>query len=344
MTNIILRKRRSNVKIFITGGTGSVGQYTTKALLDAGHEVVLLTRTPDRIPELKKISNLTLVEGSTQDMEILKQAVQGCNAVIYFALTLGEDPYQILMNDTRSIMYLMVEAEKAGVECFIYTSSEAAAIYDPSEEIVLDEKSEIKPGNLYCAMKAASEAFVRGFSAYLKPEGFKEVNMRRNIVRPGHVYADPAFEGGSTDTIPTIEMCIRALIENRDIELPGYDGGNFIAGKQLAQLYLKILESNVNEEIYFGAGVEFVSYWELAERIREKYIPESTSQIIPVGKTTHISLNSAKMNQAFDLRFTGQEYMDEHIEWILDRIKREQNGEVFADARHSHFARENNEM
>lgn len=34
------------MKAFITGGTGNIGQYVTKAFLEAGHSVVLLTRTP----------------------------------------------------------------------------------------------------------------------------------------------------------------------------------------------------------------------------------------------------------------------------------------------------------
>lgn len=325
------------MKVFITGGTGSVGQYTTKALIDAGHEVVLLTRTPDRIPELTKLPNIQLVKGNTQDLDVIKQAVQGCDAVIYFALTLGEDPYQALMNDTRPIMYTMVEAEKAGAKCFIYTSSEAAAIYDPSDDVVLTEKSEIKPGNIYCAMKAATEAYVRGFSGYLTDDGFTKVSMRRNVVRPGHVYADPAFEAGATDSVPIIETIIRKLMDNEDVELLGYDGGNFVAGKQLAQLYVKILESDVNEEIFFGAGTEFISYWKLAEWIKQEYVPESTSKIIPLGVTTHISLDPTKMEQFFGLKFTGQEYMGEHVACIMERILKEKNGEVLEDARHSRY-------
>ena len=38
------------MKIFVTGGTGNIGQYVTLALLKAGHELVMLTRTPERIP------------------------------------------------------------------------------------------------------------------------------------------------------------------------------------------------------------------------------------------------------------------------------------------------------
>ena len=40
------KRRRFFMKAFITGGTGNIGQYVTKAFLEAGHSVVLLTRTP----------------------------------------------------------------------------------------------------------------------------------------------------------------------------------------------------------------------------------------------------------------------------------------------------------
>ncbi|MBQ7958223.1 MAG: NmrA family NAD(P)-binding protein, partial [Oscillospiraceae bacterium] len=38
------------MEIFITGGTGNIGQYVTLLLLEKGHKVKMLTRTPERIP------------------------------------------------------------------------------------------------------------------------------------------------------------------------------------------------------------------------------------------------------------------------------------------------------
>ena len=37
------------MRVLVTGGTGFVGSHSVKALVDAGHEVRLLVRAPERI-------------------------------------------------------------------------------------------------------------------------------------------------------------------------------------------------------------------------------------------------------------------------------------------------------
>ena len=65
------------MKIFITGGTGNIGQYVTKALLAAGHSLVLLTRTPERIPAYKALENVTVVEGNILDLDVMGEGASG---------------------------------------------------------------------------------------------------------------------------------------------------------------------------------------------------------------------------------------------------------------------------
>ncbi|WP_280393837.1 NAD(P)H-binding protein [Nocardia brasiliensis] len=36
------------MKVFVAGGTGAVGRYAVAALVDSGHEVTALARTPEK--------------------------------------------------------------------------------------------------------------------------------------------------------------------------------------------------------------------------------------------------------------------------------------------------------
>lgn len=52
--------------IFMTGGTGNIGQYVTFELLKRGHKIKLLSRTPDRIKafsQMEKFFGLSFDSG-----------------------------------------------------------------------------------------------------------------------------------------------------------------------------------------------------------------------------------------------------------------------------------------
>ena len=46
------------MKIFLTGGTGFIGSYVAMELVKHGHQVTILARNPDNVPELKKSNTL----------------------------------------------------------------------------------------------------------------------------------------------------------------------------------------------------------------------------------------------------------------------------------------------
>ena len=112
------------MKVFITGGTGNIGQYVTLAVAGNGHEAVVLSRDPEKYPSLAK--KAALVKGAITDYELLADYVKGCDAVIQIALGWGNEPVSMFTNDTAATINLLELSEKAGVKKFIYTSSTAA--------------------------------------------------------------------------------------------------------------------------------------------------------------------------------------------------------------------------
>ncbi|MDR2419257.1 MAG: SDR family oxidoreductase, partial [Treponema sp.] len=101
------------MKIFITGGTGNIGQYVSKVLLAAGHSLVVYTRTPERIPQIGEQKNVRLVKGKIFDHATMEQTLQGCDAVVHIALGWGNSPLEMLKNDTEVTVFLAEKAEEA---------------------------------------------------------------------------------------------------------------------------------------------------------------------------------------------------------------------------------------
>ena len=68
------------MKYVITGSLGHISKPLTNALVNAGHEVTVITSTPGRIPDIEALGAKALV-GSVTDTTFLQKAFAGADAV-----------------------------------------------------------------------------------------------------------------------------------------------------------------------------------------------------------------------------------------------------------------------
>jgi UDP-glucose 4-epimerase len=283
------------------------------AVAGNGHEAVVLSRVPEKYPSLAR--KATLVKGTITDYGLLADYVKGCDAVIQIALGWGNEPVSMLTNDTAATVNLLEIAEKAGVKMFIYTSSTAAMGRNRKD---MDESAANLPLDLYGSTKSASEAYVLGFTKYYGSNA--KVSMKRNIIRPGYTYSNPPFPDGSSQSDTRFRDIADAVVNNKPVTLTKYDGTQFISAPEIAQLYLKLLESGKNEEAYLALGSVFTT-WESIARIALDCYPESKSEIIlnDLGWGAEPLLyNVTKMEKDFGLSFDSQKDLRAHIQWNLD--------------------------
>ncbi len=323
------------MKIFVTGGTGNIGQHVTLALAARGHQVELLTRTPERIPAYLDMENVHVVKGCLQDPEGMKAALQGCDAVIHIALGWGVTPEEMMMNDTRVTAILLDAAEQAGVKNFIYTSSTAAT--GPLRD-GMDETALRMPNDLYGSTKAATEVYMMGFRQYYSRKGGygESVRMHRNVIRPGYTFSSPAVPGGASQSDKRFQNIAEAIVEGRDLTFPVNDGTQFLSSRQIAQVYVQLVESDLNEEIFFALGDKYITWYQIACMAKEM-MPESKSTITAEGEPEKPSLYCVdKIDRVFGLRFDGGDDLEEHIRWNLERAKAKLKGEELHDPVHSY--------
>jgi UDP-glucose 4-epimerase len=316
------------MKIFVTGGTGNIGQYVTKALLDAGHSIVLLTRTPERIPAFGTLKNVEITKGNILEYDVMGKALQGCDGVVHIALGWGNTPVEMLEHDTRATAFLLDAAEKAGLAKFIYTSSTAA--YGSLRD-GMDETATLLPDNLYGATKASTEHFLFGFNQYYAGQGVyvEKVKLKRNVIRPGYIFSNPLFEGGASQSDTRFLELAKDLLQSKDVTYSKYNGTQYLSAGQIAQVYLKLLESDLNGEVFNALGQKFVSWADIAN-IALTFIPESKSKVIvtdAAGTDKPSYYNADKIRRVFNLNFEGDEELTEHIKWNVERARKILAGE-----------------
>jgi nucleoside-diphosphate-sugar epimerase len=322
------------MKVFITGGTGNIGQYVTKALLDAGHSLVVYTRTPDRIRAIGELQNVTLVQGDILDHATMEKALAGCSAVVHIALGWGNTPLEMLKHDTEVTVYLAEKAEEAGVQNFVYTSS--TAVYGRWFD-GMDEDSPLYPDDLYGATKAASEKYLLGFNQYYTGQGErgKKTSLRRNIIRPGYTFSNPAFPGGASQSDTTFRDIARAALKGEDITYSPNAGTQFLSSQQIAQVYLKLVESDLNREVFLALGQPFTAWEEIARWAIE--MTGSTARIIhPAGEEDRSPnmVSVDKIRRVFGLAFDPTADLKEHMRWNIERERKVLDGEDVHDVYH----------
>lgn len=297
------------MKIFLTGGSGFIGHWVVKRLLDEGHSLRLLVRNPKKIPSLQTLPGVEVILGTIYDKPILAKALHGCDACIHIALGWGETPTTMLQNDTAVTAFLIEEAEKTGVKKFTYTSSTAAI---GKFRRIMTEAIDPRPVDLYGATKAASEAYVLGFAA--------KAEMHCNIIRPGYTFGNPAFPDGVTQPDKRFAVIVAAAKKGEPITVTKFDGTQFIWAGDLAQLYSLVLGSDRRRKIYFGLSSEFVTWESIARRAVE--MAGSKSEIVLEDKGWEPEPNLFDMSSIkndFGLEFTAFTEIERHLEYLVNR-------------------------
>jgi uncharacterized protein YbjT (DUF2867 family) len=101
------------VKVLVAGASGFVGQRLCVALDQAGHDVVAMTRSPDRYQGIG-----APVRGDIQDTATLEPAMAGCQAAYYLVHSLQDADFE--QKDAAGATAFGEAAARAGLHRIIY--------------------------------------------------------------------------------------------------------------------------------------------------------------------------------------------------------------------------------
>jgi len=139
-----------------------------------------------------------------------------------------------------------------------------------------------------------------------------------------YTYSSPPFPDGSTQPDKRFRDIADAVVNSKPVTLTKHDGTQFISAGEIAQVYVKLLESDKSGEIYLALGNVFTS-WEQIAKIALEFFPESKSEIVlnDLGWGAEPFLyNVKKMERDFGLSFDSQKDLREHIRWNVEEAVR----------------------
>jgi UDP-glucose 4-epimerase len=146
--------------ILLTGGAGYIGSHTALALVQAGHEVVLLDNLSNSrrgvVERLRQITGRTLAfhEADVRDRQRVAEVLRdhGCTAVVHFAglKAVGESvekPLEYFDNNVGGTISLLQAMQDTGVSSIVFSSS--ATVYGEPRYLPLDEAHPTSAVNPY---------------------------------------------------------------------------------------------------------------------------------------------------------------------------------------------------
>lgn len=229
--------------ILVTGGTGFLGAYIIKELVEKGHRVRAIRRSP-KIPFYIPASVFGQVEwlsGDVLDVIGLEEAMEGVDAVIHSAAMVSfhkRDRHEMFQTNIEGTANVVNMALAQNVKRFIHVSSVAALGRLTNEEQVTEEKKwEDHKGNTnYAISKFHGEIEVwRGIG-----EGLPAV-----IVNPSTILGYGDWNTSSC-----------ALFKNVFRQFPWYTNGRngFVAVEDVARAIALLLEKDITGERFILNG------------------------------------------------------------------------------------------
>lgn len=155
--------------VLVTGGAGYIGSHTALALLQAGHDVLVLDNLCNGSPEaLRRVARIAgraprFIEGDVRDAALLARvfAEHPVTAVMHFAglKAVGEsvrEPLRYYDNNVAGSLALCQAMQSAGVHRFVFSSS--ATVYGEHAPIPYSEATPVgRPTNPYGRSKLMVE-------------------------------------------------------------------------------------------------------------------------------------------------------------------------------------------
>lgn len=155
--------------VMVTGGAGYIGSHAVLALLDAGHEVVVVDNLVTGF-DWAIDARATLVVADVCDDDVVRSTIRehSVDAIMHFAgsVVVPEsvtNPLKYYRNNTVASRALIESAVAEGVARFIFSST--AATYGTPERIPIAESDPTIPINPYGMSKLMTEAMLRDVAA-----------------------------------------------------------------------------------------------------------------------------------------------------------------------------------
>ena len=157
-----------NQNVLITGGCGFIGSHLVESLSTFNYNITVLDDlSTGKYENIQHVPNIKFIQASLADHNTVTKSLKDIDLVCHLAAIPSvmdsiDYPFDISATNVYDSVFLMEEADRAGVKRFVLSSS--ASVYGNCKVIPATESLPIEPLSPYAASKASLELFARSFA------------------------------------------------------------------------------------------------------------------------------------------------------------------------------------
>jgi len=325
----MVNKFWNNKNVFVTGGTGFLGSYLVKKLINYGANVTILVR--DYIPQSniyigEEYKKVNVVNGVLEDYSLIERILGEYEIDTVFHLAAqaivgvaNRNPLGTFVSNIEGTWNILEAARRSSlIKRVIVASSDKA--YGDQEKLPYDENMPLQGKHPYDVSKSCADLITQTY--------YETYKLPACVTRCGNLYG-----GGDLNFNRIIPQSIQSIL-NEEAPVIRSDGSfirDYFYVEDAVDAYInlaeKVQEFNLGGQAFNFSNEIQLTVLELIDKILKIMGSDLKPIILNQGsneiKHQYLSANKARNILGWNPKYTIDEGLSKTVEWYKDFLKKE---------------------
>ncbi len=306
--------------VLVTGATGYIGGRLVPALLDAGHAVRCLVRTPSKLAGVDWADDVTVIEGDIADADNVEEAMRSCSAAYFLVHSMGGDDDFAAQDRHHADVFATAAERTESMRQIVYLGG----LGDDGDDLSPHLESRHEVGRL---LASGSVPVTELRAAVIIGSGSASFEMLRNLVEVLPVMITPRWVDTRVQPIAIRDIlhALTTVIERADArgQVIEVGGSDVLTYRQMMHTYADV--AGLRKRVIVPVPVlspSLSSHWvgfvtPLPQDLAAPLVESLVNEVVVRNETIDLFADSARLSfrESVELALRRIEDLAVHTRW-----------------------------